>query len=59
MPVWFTPPIVVPLGLIAMIVAYAIYHAYAYPPAKLQTVAISVSAGGASPPSISPNRWRA
>jgi hypothetical protein len=58
MPVWFTPPIVVPLGLIAISVAYAIYHAYAYPPAKLTTVAISVS-DGTDPSGMSPRRWRA
>jgi hypothetical protein len=56
--VWFTPPIVVPLGLIAISVAYAIYHAYAYPPAKLTTVAISVS-DGTDPSGMSPRRWRA
>ena len=58
MPVWFTPPIVMPLGLIAITVVYAIYRAYAYPPAKLQTVAISVS-GGTAPSGISPRRWPA
>jgi hypothetical protein len=58
MPVWFTPPIVVPVGLIAISVAYAIYHAYAYPPAKLHTVAISVS-DGTTTPGMSPRRWRA
>jgi hypothetical protein len=56
--VWFTPQIVVLLGLITVSVGYAIYHAYAYPPAKLQTVAIGVS-GGTTPPGVSPRRWRA
>ena len=56
MPVWFTPPIVVPLALIAVSVAYAIYHAYAYPPAKLQAVAIGVS-DGTAPSGMSPRRW--
>lgn len=42
---WFVPPIVVPLGLVAIILAYAIYHAYAHPPARMQAVAIGASAG--------------
>jgi hypothetical protein len=54
---WFTAPIVAPLCLIAMIVAYAVYHAYAHPPVKLQTVAIVASAGSAS--GLSPRRWHA
>lgn len=37
---WFVPPIVIPIGLIAMILAYAIYHAYANAPPRMQAVAI-------------------
>ncbi|HEY8247793.1 MAG TPA: hypothetical protein VIG38_11000 [Hyphomicrobium sp.] len=40
---WFIPPIVVPLGLAAIILAYAIYNLYAHPPARMQAVAIGVS----------------
>jgi hypothetical protein len=40
---WFVPPIVVPLGLAAIILAYAIYHFYAYPPAPMQAVAVNAS----------------
>ena len=36
---WFIPPIVVPIGLVAMIAALAIYHAYASAPPRLQAVA--------------------
>ena len=61
---WFTAPIVAPLCLIAMIVVYAVYHAYVHPPVKLQTVAIAVSAGGKTRPGLSqsglsPRWWRA
>ena len=42
---WFVPPIVVPLGLVAIILEYAIYHAYAHPPARMQAVAVDASAG--------------
>ena len=42
---WFVPPIVVPLGLIAIILAYAIYQAYAHPPAPMQAVAVTSSTG--------------
>jgi hypothetical protein len=42
---WFVPPIVVPLGLAAIILAYAIYNLYAQPPARMQAVAIGVSVG--------------
>jgi hypothetical protein len=38
MALWFVPPVFVPLGLIFMIVAYAIYRAYAHPPARLQAI---------------------
>ena len=51
-------PIVIPLGLIAISVAYAIYHAYAYTPAKLKTVAIGVY-DGTAPSGVSARRWRA
>jgi hypothetical protein len=44
MALWFVPPVVVPLGLIIMIVAYAIYRA-SYPPARLQAVAVGPTAG--------------
>ena len=40
---WFIPPIVVPLGLAAIILAYAIDNLYAHPPARMQAVAIGVS----------------
>jgi len=42
---WFIPPIVVPIGLLAMILAVAIYHAYAQAPPRLQAVAVESSAG--------------
>lgn len=43
MALWFVPPVVVPLGLIFMTVAYAIYRAYAHPPTHLQTIAVGTT----------------
>lgn len=42
---WFIPPIVVPIGLIAMILAAAIYHACASAPPRQQAVAIGQPPG--------------
>ena len=43
MTLWFVPPVVVPLGLIFMTVAYAIYRAYTRPPAHLQAIAVGAT----------------
>jgi len=40
MPSWFVPPIVIPVGLAALIAACAIYHAYAV--ASIPTPAVVV-----------------
>lgn len=46
---WFIPPIVVPIGLVAMILAFAIYHACASAPPRQQAVAIGSPAGTLPP----------
>jgi hypothetical protein len=43
MALWFVPPVVVPLGLIFIFVAFAIYRAYAHPPARLQAIAVGAT----------------
>lgn len=40
---WFTPPIVIPLGLVVMIIAVAIYHAYLHPTRSQVAVAAPTS----------------
>lgn len=42
---WFIPPIVVPIGLVAMILAAAVYHACANAPPRQQAVAIGQPPG--------------
>ena len=49
MAVWFVPPVVVPLGLIFMIVAYTIYRSYAHPPAHLQAIAVGTTTAANTP----------
>ena len=56
MALWFVPPVVVPLGLIFMIVAYAIYRAYD-PPGRLQAIAVGATAG-INMPSKPMRGWR-
>ncbi len=46
---WFIPPIVVPIGVVAMIIAFAIYHAYANAPPRLQAVAAEMPNGTLAP----------
>ena len=50
MPTWFVPPIVVPSGLTALLVACALYHAYARTgaPGNIVVVEICGAHSGAS-----------
>lgn len=43
MALWFTPPLVVPVGLAAILIAVAIYHAYANLALRPQAVAATTS----------------
>ncbi len=47
MALWFTPPFLVPLGLLAMATAVAIYRAFAYLPPRM--LAVTIAAGSQQP----------
>lgn len=42
METWFTPPIVVPLGLAVIVIAFAIYSAYVHPVDRARSVGVPV-----------------
>ena len=52
MATWFMPPAYVPLGVMAIVAAYAIYQAFAYPPPRMLTAAVGagVKAAGSQQP---------
>jgi hypothetical protein len=55
---WFTPPIVIPLGLILMIIALVIYQASVRPAGRTQAAAVRSSSDTASAVELS-RQWRA
>jgi hypothetical protein len=45
MPIWFTPPVVIPISLAVAIFAIAIYRIYVNSAPSPQSVAVTVSTG--------------